>query len=547
MSEPGTSSLARSTALMTLGTVLSRVTGVLRLAVLAGVLGIAESRLPDAYNLANTVPNILYELLLGAVVASLFVPLFVEILEKEERDKAWEVFSAIINVSLLAITAIAVVGVLLSPLIAEFYAARLGGDEVAAQERVLTVFLRLFIPQIILYGMYFIFSGLLNADKTFVLPMFTPIVNNFVAIGVFVAFGILYGTVGLENITTSQLLLLGIGTTASVAPGALLLLPAVRKLGHYRLTLKLDHPSVRKLARLSVYAIGYVAANQIGYIVIQWLANEDRGAYTAYLAAFTFFLLPIGLFTWSLTTALVPSMSEEAVRGNDEGFRDRVETGIGATIFLLLPCAVGYIVLGEPIADALLRHGIVTGASIDLVVGVLDLLSLGLVQFGIFLLLVRAFYARQDTKTPFWVNAVVIAVNTAINIPMFAAIGVEGLAAGHAVAYTIGSAILLVLLGRSIGWVGGRSLQTLFRCAIAAGATGAVAWAIHRGLTEVMGGADIGRLAALSVAVAVGAGVYLFIASALRVKELDYVREVLGRRFVRGDAENAAHDERSGL
>lgn len=528
---PPPRSLARSTALMTGGTVLSRLTGVIRLAVIAGVLGIVESRLPDAYNLANTVPNIIYELVLGGVITSIFVPLFVELLEKEDRDRAWEVISAILNVSLLALTAITLIGVLAAPWIAHFYASRLHGSELAIQQHAITFLLRLFIPQVVLYGLYFIVAGILNAHKRFAAPMFTPIVNNLVVIGAFVAFHQLYGRVTLANVTTPQLLLIGLGTTLSVAPMGLLLLPALRRIGSYRLTLSMEHPSIRKLARLSVFAIGFVLANQVGFVVIQWLANAQRGGYSAYVSASTFFLLPIGLFSWSITTALMPSLSEHAVNARWDSFRERLSTGIRATTFLMLPAVVGYFILARPMIAVLLQHGVATSASSDLVAAVLRFFVFGLLQFAIFQLLIRGFYAMQDAKTPFVVNCVVVALNIAVNVPMFEWLRVEGLAAGQGIAYTVGIAILARLMSGRLGGLDGRRIAvSSARVAAATAGMGALVWVLTRLLESSMtGDTVIVQLVALGVPVVAGALAYLGLAHLLRVEELDYVRGLLRR------------------
>ncbi|MDQ3951685.1 MAG: hypothetical protein M3279_01795, partial [Actinomycetota bacterium] len=295
--------LGRTTALMTAGTVLSRVTGVLRLGLLTWTLGVAETRMTDTYNLANSAPNVLYELVLGGVITAVFVPIFVEL--ADTRPDGSRDISGIVNVCLVGLTVIALAGILAAPLIARFYSTSLTGAEAAAQQRAITTLLWFFLPQIPLYGVYFLGSAFMNVRKRFVLPMFTPILNNLVLIAVLLVFAVLYDEVDLESVTTAQLALLGLGTTASVAPMGLLLLPSLRRLG-YRWEWRFDRALWRRVARLSGYAIGFVAANQIGFLAIQKIANESQGAFTAYTAAFTFFLLPVGLFVWSITTALAP-------------------------------------------------------------------------------------------------------------------------------------------------------------------------------------------------------------------------------------------------
>jgi ammonium transporter, Amt family len=190
-----------------------------------------------------------------------------------------------------------------------------------------------------------------------------------------------------DRATRRQTLRLGAGTTAGVALQALSLLPWLRGLGRYRLTFSVRHPSTRKLARLSLFVAGYVVANQIGYLIVQWLANKDQGGYSAYFNAYTFFLFPIGLFVLSVTTALMPAMSGDAVHKRWEAFTARFSTGVRATLLLVLPSAVGYLVLGRPIVRLLLENGVMTSVSTDLVSEVLAFLVLGLVQFAMFQLM----------------------------------------------------------------------------------------------------------------------------------------------------------------
>jgi putative peptidoglycan lipid II flippase len=517
---------------MTAGTVLSRLTGVVRLTALAAALGIAESRLPDTYNLANTVPNIIYELVLGGVVTSIFVPLFVELLEKEQRERAWEVISAILTISLIGLTVIAIVGLLAAPAIAEFYAGRLDGGDEALQRDTITFLLRLFLPQVVLYGIYFVGAGIMNAHKRFGPPMWTPIVNNIVLIAVLIFFRQAYGDVTLRTITDNQLLVIGLGTTASVAPMGLMLLPYLKRLGRFRLTTKLRHPTVGKLARLAVFVIGFVVANQAGYVVIQWLANRQQGAYSAYVAAFTFFLMPVGLFVWSITTALMPSLSEHATNERWDAFREQLSVGVRSTIFLMLPATLGYLVLGELIVRLLLEHGLATAASTALVTDVLRLFVLGLVQFSVFQLFVRAFYSMQDTKTPFWVNCVVVAVNIGLAIPMFAWFEVRGIAGAQAIANTVGVVALGVALSRRLKGIDGAGIgASAARVAFAAGVMAAVVFGglyLSERLTT-----DPGlpvQLVIVAVLVAVGSAVYLGTARVVKVPELAFVRSIVRRK-----------------
>lgn len=521
---------------MTVGTVFSRLTGMLRLMAIAGALGIAESRLPDTYNLANTAPNIIYELVLGGVFTSVFVPVFVELLEREGRERAWQVASGLINLSLLFLTAMAALGILAAPWIARFYTGRLEGADAALQQDVLTLFLRLLLPQIIFYGLTAMTSGLLNAHKRFGPPMYTPVLNNLTVISVLVIFYQTFGAVSLADITTGQQLLLGLGTTAGVAVMGIAQIPFLRGLGRYRFTLSPRHPSVKKLLRLSVFVVGYVVTNQIGYLIVQWLANEQQGGYSAYVSAFTFFMLPHGLFAVSIITALLPSMSAHALNRRWDGFRERLSIGIRATLLLVLPAATGYFVLNKPIVDLLLKRGVLTQDSVELVAGVLQFFVIGLVPFSLFQLFLRAFYAQQNTKTPFLINCGAVALNTAINIPMFAWLGVRGLAAGHAISYVVGVGAQARSLSRRIGGFGGRALvEPCLRIAGAALAMGIVVWGgLQLSQGWVIEGSGSQQLAGLMLLVTGGVISYLGFARLFKVGEAQMVFEMATARLRRG-------------
>jgi putative peptidoglycan lipid II flippase len=312
----------------------------------------------------------------------------------------------------------------------------------------------------------------------------------------------------------------------------LLLIPTLKKLGGYRFTLHIERGLLKKLGRLSAYVVGFVAANQLGYIVVQWLANGTKGGYTAYIAAMTFFLLPIGLFVWSLTTAIVPSMSSHAVGERWDGFRADLSLGVRAILFLMVPATVGFLVLAGPLVDVLLKHGVVTGTSTKLIVDVLTFFVLGLVQFSIFQVLVRAFYATQDARTPFLINCVVVALNTAVNIPMYYWIGVKGLAAGQALAYTVGIALQARSLARRAGGMDlTRIGRTAARVLPAAAGMGLVMWGARVAVESVTSASSLGgQLLLLVVPSLAGLGAYLGLATVFKVEELAFVTALVLRR-----------------
>jgi len=186
-----TQRLARPAVQMAVGTTLSRATGLARTAAMAIALGVSESRLADSYNIANTLPNIIYELVLGGVLSSVFIPVLVEELRTRVRAEAWRSVSALVTSALAVLVAMTVATVLLAPLIIDVFSGRVPGAEGREQHALATFFLQLFAPQIALYGFAAIADGLLNAHGKFALPAFAPIVNNVVVITTFLVFAAL--------------------------------------------------------------------------------------------------------------------------------------------------------------------------------------------------------------------------------------------------------------------------------------------------------------------------------------------------------------------
>lgn len=527
--------LGRSAVVMAVGTTLSRVTGLGRLVAMAFALGVTESRLADSYNIANTMPNVIYELILGGVLTSVFIPVLVEELRRKRDDDAWESVSALVTTSIVAVLAITVLAVIGAPWIIRLFTFRLSGAEQAAQQELATFFLRFFAPQIAFYGIAAIAGGLLNAYDRFAVPMFAPIANNVVVIATFLAFAaIVSGTPDAAGVGTalSQKLLLAAGTTGGVALLALAHWPAVRRLpGKLRWRPDFRHPAVRKLARLSLWTLAYVVANQLSFGIGLVLANGVQGGPTAMFTAFAFFQLPYGIAAVSIMTALVPRMSTQAVEGDEVGFRASVSSGMRLMGLLLLPATAGYLVLSRPLVTTLLEHGVMSANSSRLVAEVLDMFAIGLVPFSFYLLLLRAFYSRQDARTPTVVNVVLNTVYAVFSLILFPAFRVQGLALAHSLCYVAGAALAGVLLSRRIGGLDtGRTFRALGRAAAASLVAAVAMLAALQGVNALMGPGGERALVQLVAGVVAGGVAFLGAARLLRIEELDTLRNLLPGR-----------------
>jgi putative peptidoglycan lipid II flippase len=522
---------------MTAGTALSRVTGFLRLSAQVAAIGVTGSALADTYTTANTTPNILYELALGGILTSVFVPLFVDWMQQHGRDASWEVADRILTLTLVVLSAIAVLGVVFAPQIIGLYNSISDAPDKAAQLALGTFFLRWFMPQIVFYGIGAVAGGLLNANRRFAAPMFTPVLNNLVVIATFGVYAwMLHGgsPTSVADVTGPEKLVLAVGTTLGVVAMTVALWPSLRAVG-YRWHLRFDwnHPALRRLARLAGWVVVYVAANQLAYLVIIVLNRQVQGGITAYAAAFIVFSLPHAIFAVSIFTALLPAMSAAWSDRHTGDVRTLFSRGIRDTAVVIVPAAFGFIAISLPITRLLFQHGESHANDATLIADTLRAFAVGLPFFSLFQLLTRTFYAMQDTRTPALVNVGAAVVNVVADLVYFFVLdlGIPGLALGHATSYVAGTIALLVIARRRLGGLDGARIgMTIAKVLPLSALAGLAAWAVTLPFPET--GAGLGTWFA-EVVLAVSAGLLVFLAGALIVglSEVDEVKHAVLRRF----------------
>ena len=528
-------SLVRSSAVVAVGTMLSRITGFARIAALAYALGVTA--LAGTYSYANETPNIVYELLLGGVLTATLVPLFVRHHEERDEDAA----SAIFTVAILALLAVTVLGVILAPVIVRLYTLNVHARNLAQQRELATQLLRLFMPQMLFYGIVTLATAMLNARRRFLAAAFAPVLNNLVVIVVFLALPhIADGSLTVNHVVddTTLLLLMGVGTTAGVIVMAVALLPAMtRAQVHLRFLPQWRHPAVITMVRLSGWTVGYVIANQIALFVITVLANGTAGGPFIYVSAYAFFQLPHGLFAVSLMTTFTPEMASAATRNDLASMRAQLSSGLRLIALVIVPASALYIALGRPIIVTLLQRGAFNASDAAIVADTLVAFSVGLLPFSWYLFSLRVFYARHDTYTPFWINCIENGVNIALAFPLYAWLGIPGLALSFAIAYLVAAIITLVVLHQRLhGIDGARVTSTLVRTTVAGVFVGLTAWAV----AAVIGwGTTLQAVASVVAGTAVGAFVYLVLLRVMHVDELDRVLGLvpgLGRHRVQRSA-----------
>jgi putative peptidoglycan lipid II flippase len=515
-------SLLRSSGIVALGTALSRTTGMLRLTAMAYAIGFKS--LTDTFTLANQTPNIVYDLLLGGVLSATLVPVFVH--HQEDGDD--EGTSAVISVAMVALVVITLLGVFLAPMLVRLYTVTADTDVAGAQRHVATDLLRLFMPQVFFYGLTALCTAILNARHRFAAAAFVPALNNVIGIAVLLAVPHIAGrNPTLQDVRddTGLLLLLGLGTTLGIVGMAAALLPAVARSGfRFRWRFDLRNPAVREVGRMSGWTLGYVLTNQVSLLIVLLLANREVGGVSTYTAAYIFLQLPYALVAVSLMTTIGPGLASAATRGDEESYRSQFSLGLRLMALITLPAAMGYIALGQPIAEGLLKYGATATASAHMIGDNLAMFGLGLFGFAVYQFTLRGFYSHRDTRTPFVINCVENALNVVFALILQPILGTPGLALALGLAYGTGALIALAALRHKVGPLDSvRVVRTLGRILIATAVMGvAVAAAIR-----VYTGAAIVQTA---FGIVVGAVVFALAVIALRVEEVAALRARLLRR-----------------
>ena len=525
--------LARSGMAMAVGTLASRGTGFLRTVVIATAMGLTVG---DSYNIANTIPNIIYDLLLGGLLTSVVVPLLVQAAHDDGDDGeayAQRLFTIVVAV----LSVVAVLGVVLAPQIIE----RLYGNHLHAdQQDLATTFARFFLPQVLFYGVGAVFGAILNTRGSFAAPMWAPVLNNLVVIvsgALFLA--MTHGTPDPGNLGTGRTLVLAIGTTGGIVLQTVALLPFLRRV-RFRMRLRWDWAGagLRAAGPFAGWILAYVVTNQVGYWVIVQLATaagsaqgSDGSAYSPYTYAFILFSLPYAVIAVSVVTALFPRMSRSAVQGDRAGVASSLATGLSTSAVLLAPVTVALVALGPLIATVVFRYGNIPLSGARLIGGTLAGFGIGLVPFSAFQVQLRAFLAMRDSRTPALVNVGVTAINIGVDVALYLALPVRdrvvGLAIGFSVSYLVGVIVQAVILSRRLGAFDRPVARTHARLAAAALAAAVPTYASARLLTAGLGLGREAAFVAVVVACLVGGATFVGLAHQMRIDELGELRRLV--------------------
>jgi putative peptidoglycan lipid II flippase len=530
--------IVRTAGTMAVATLISRITGLVRTMVLAAALGVGAVN--NAYNTVNTLPNIVYELLLGGVLTSVIVPLLVHAQERDS-DGGTAYAQRLATIAMSGLIAVTGLALLAAPVLTELYG--ITGDP--EQVRLANWLARLLLVEIVFYGLGALAQAILNSRGVFGPPAWAPVLNNLVVIVTGILFLAASGAGPLTPATISpgQVWLLGIGTTLGIAVQALVLLPLLRKAGvPVRPRWGLRDTGLREAGGLGLWVLGYVAMSQIGVMVALRVANAAGRANELGSAAFGYasmlFQMPYGIIGVALLTALLPRMSRAASRHDIEGVVEHLSMGTRLVALGLLPVTAVLMVLGPSLAVLAFARG---NTSVDEATRIGDALvagAFGLLPLAVTLLQLRVFYAMKDARTPTLLQIGSIAVRVPLLVLVPVVVGPRYVVAGimlvTSFSYLVGWVLGQIALRRRFGNLRTReTLGPVLRVAVVSVVAGGIGWGVLRVTDDLFGASATGSLGRVLVGTVVIGAVALAGLVVARVPELQgplaSVRARIGR------------------
>jgi putative peptidoglycan lipid II flippase len=450
-------------------TLLSRVTGLVRLMLVAAVLG--GGRLNDAYQLAIAIPFMLYEFVAGGVLSAVFIPVLVRAQEKSGRTspEAWRVANLLLGFVGAVLSVLSLLAMLLAPQVVGLM-TMLARDSLAAESRQLAAFLFVwFAPQILFFGLSAVFMAILNSHEVFAVTAAAPIANNLVTIATVGMFGA--GWLGVAGLAA--------GTTLAVAMQALVQVPALLRVGMpMRPQVRLRDPIFLGLGALGLPVVVLSAANLLGTAVRANLLYSLPGAYTAYYLTFVLTMMPYGIMAVSIATVLYPAMARHAAALDFAGYRSAFSLGLRSTVFVMTPVAIGLAVCAGPLARLLFERGRFSFAHAQFMAEFMSVYALSILPYAGLMFATRAFFALKDTLRPTYVTIGGVALNVLLNVLLFRVLGVRGIALASVMTYSATCMISVWLVGRATHGLDGRRLgMSALKVAAAGMIMGAGVWA----------------------------------------------------------------------
>lgn len=535
-------SVLRSSAVMAAGTVVSRFSGFIRSALLAAALGNALHA--EVFTIANTIPNMIYILLAGGVINAVLVPQLVRSL-KHDLDGGEAYTNRVLTLIAAFLGVVTILLIIFAPAVMRIFVSAEWPDEAFDST---VMFARLCLPQVFFYGMFVLVGQVLNARGRFGPMMWAPIANNIVSVAMLVMYLVVFGADDplSGEYSTGRELLLGLGSTVGIAIQLLVLVPFLRAAGvTFKPRWDFRDAGLAHTLRLGMWTVLFVIVNQVAYSITVRLASagtvadaENGTGYTVYSTVFLIIMVPHSIITVSLATAILPRLSGHAAAKDNRAAARVLAPTLRNALTVVVPFAALLPFVATPMSHVLWGYG-AAADSVSSYVPTLALFGPGLIFFTIHYLVLRGFYAREETKLVFYIQCAVAATNivAALVFVHFAtpAQTAPALVLAYTTSYAVGSVISYRVLSRRLGGLHTPLfVRFLVRLVIAAGLAALVTWALVSVVPWLWSDGNV--LSSLIKGGLTGAAmlvIFLFVARSLRLTEVSTLVSTLTRRIRR--------------
>ncbi|HEU4811799.1 MAG TPA: murein biosynthesis integral membrane protein MurJ [Nocardioides sp.] len=546
MSTSDDEKILASSALMAAGTVVSRMSGLVRSVLLAAALGAQLHA--DLFTIGNTIPNMLYILLAGGIFNAVLVPQLVRAM-KNDPDGGEAYTNRVITLAALFLGGVTLLLVLAAPWVMSLYLdPDYGRAALAAERESIIDFARYCLPQVFFYGMFVLVGQILNSRGRFGPMMWAPIANNVISVGVLVAYLLAFGPASkaeqMGPFTAHQELILGLGSTLGIAAQFLILVPYLKRAGFtFRPRFDFRGTGLGHTLRLGLWTVLFVVVNQIAYTVVVRLASGgttgggDGTGYFVYSSTFLIMMVPHSIVTVSLATAVLPRLSALAAGDDLAGLARSLTSTMRTALAVVAPFALLLPLIAPDVANVVWGHG-AARETFDLYTLSLSLFGLGLVFFTVHYLMLRGFYALERTRTVFWIQCGVAAANILVAVVLVGATDAThtspALVVAYSASYVVGSVVSYAVLRRLLGGLETpRLVRFLARLAVAAGVSTAAAFVLAQvlhGLADTAPAWPIAAGRAFAITL-LDVALFVVMARLLRLSEVTSVIDIVAGRL----------------
>lgn len=499
----------RSTAIFAIWTGVSRVAGLLREMIASAIFG--TSGVASAFVIAFAVPNLLRSLVADSALSAAFLPVYTEMEEQGREREARRLAGAMVGMISVGLGLVSLVAVIAAPWIMPLFAPGLSPDLIPE----LVTLSRIMFPIVVLLGLTGLASALLQAGNRFGPTAFVPVLWNIVIIVLLVAATPFVATDQRIRVYAVAIL---VGTLAQL----LYLVPSLRGLGPFPLSLGLRNPHVRRVLILMMpvtLGLGLINVNLVVDGIFATLVSDASAR--AIDLAFRLYLLPQGIFSVAISTVLFPAISRLAAREDWEGMRTTLADGVRQIFFMLLPASAFLLVLGEPSVRLIYERGDFDAASTSLTSSALVYFAIGLAFNGASLLVIRAFFSMQMPGVATKVAAVGVVLNIALDAAFYRPLGTGGIPLSTSISSIVTFSLLVWLLERELdgmhrAWI----LDGIARSVLASGISILFAWAVWHSIDGALGRSTVAQIVSMSAALLAAAAGHLAAAQAFEMHEL---------------------------